>query len=95
MPGTFGECVIRGGTVKAQEQDISCRYVETSTIRTYMSAITECGEEVYFDAWGETRSGVITYPFEPGQTEILPEVVDKGIPETPIPCLDAPDDGGA
>lgn len=94
LPQSFVECVVRGGSVTMEGSDITCRYVETTTLRTYLTGTTECGETLTFDAWGETKRGVLTYMFDPALTEVLPEVRDDGIPVMPMPCLRDPDATG-
>ncbi|HWV23222.1 MAG TPA: hypothetical protein VNZ58_03455, partial [Thermomicrobiales bacterium] len=36
LPNTFRECVVRGGDLGMIGADVTCRYVETSTLRTYV-----------------------------------------------------------
>ena len=89
LPGTFVECVLAGGDIRLHG-DLTCRFVQSSDLRIYLTAETECGEMVDVEIWEVTRRGVQTYPFAPERTKTLPEVGEDWSswpPASPIPCL--------
>jgi hypothetical protein len=90
LPRTFAECVMNGGDVRSEGSEVTCRLVRAYDFRIYGWGTTECGEQIALEVWGETRRGVVTYPFEPGRTVELPEIGEEGmvLPEEPLACLE-------
>ena len=87
---SFPECVLRGGEIRRDGDDIACRHITSYTMRTYLSGTTTCGEEVQYEIWDEIRSGTVTYFLAPHRAVELPEVGETW-PEasaTPLSCLD-------
>lgn len=87
---TFIACVARSGDVRRSGDDLLCRHITSTTMRTYLAGTTACSEEVQYEIWQEIRSGTVTFAFHPGRVILLPE--DEGTwPEalaTPVSCLD-------
>lgn len=90
LPVTFSECVVSGGDVRTEGDEVTCRLVRSYDFRVYGTGQTECGEEIQLEVWGETRAGVVTYVLAPGKTVQLPEVGEEAmeLPDGPLPCLD-------
>ena len=87
---SFPECVIRGGEIRRDGEDIACRHITSYSMRTYLSGKTTCGEDVQYEIWDDIRFGTVTYAFAPHRTVQLPEVGEtwRESSATPIPCLD-------
>lgn len=87
---SFAACVARGGDVRRSGDDLLCRHITSSTMRTYLSGTTACGEEVQYEIWDEIRTGTVTSAFAPQRVVELPEVGETWpqASATPIPCAD-------